>query len=164
MKFNTATVLILSSDPAFSRELTESWSKGADTPDFVVLGEDLCQELSGDSYDLAIADAGSAEKCSALRRALALAGKPAIMLHSVLHSDRPTDLHHVSGLVIELSRSPGVCPTIPVMLCREILRRSFAESRARESYRARTAAEAEATLGRYMSEMRTTVNNALTSV
>ena len=34
----------------------------------------------------------------------------------------------------------------------------------RESEQARTAAEAEATLGRYMSEMRTTVNNALTSV
>jgi len=164
MKFNRTTVLILSSDPAFSRALTEHWPKSADTPEFVVLGDDLCQELCGDSYDLAIAEAASAEKHTSLKRALALAGKPAIMLHPAVHTDQSANSHQVSGLIIELRRDPGVWPAIPLLLGREILRRSSAENRARESDRARAAAEAEATLGRYMSEMRTTVNNALTSV
>jgi len=47
---------------------------------------------------------------------------------------------------------------------REILRRSSAESRTRASENARAVVEAEATLGRYMVEMRNNVNNAITSV
>ena len=47
---------------------------------------------------------------------------------------------------------------------REILRRIQAESRAREAGTASAAAQAEATLGRYMIEMRTNINNALTTV
>ena len=47
---------------------------------------------------------------------------------------------------------------------REILRRCQAESRAREAEKNCSAAQAEATLGRFMVEMRTNVNNALTTV
>ena len=50
------------------------------------------------------------------------------------------------------------------LLGREILRRSQAESRAQEAEQVRAAAEAEATLGRYMAEMRHNVSNALTSI
>jgi hypothetical protein len=46
----------------------------------------------------------------------------------------------------------------------EILRRRQAESRAAEAEKICAAAQAEATLGRYMVEMRTNVNNALTTV
>ena len=50
------------------------------------------------------------------------------------------------------------------LLGREILRRSQSESRAREAEKICAAAQAEATLGRYMAEMRHNVNNALTSI
>ena len=50
------------------------------------------------------------------------------------------------------------------LIGREILRRRQAESRAREAEKICAAAQAEATLGRYMLEMRTNVNNALTTV
>ena len=50
------------------------------------------------------------------------------------------------------------------LLGREVLRRRQAELRLREADRARTAAEAEAMLGRFMIDMRHNVNNALTSI
>jgi signal transduction histidine kinase len=160
MRLHRSTVLILSSDPAFSRELTESWPKGADTPEFVLLEEDLCSELQRDTYDLAVADSASPEKRISLRQALAAAGKPAIMIHS----DPVGDSHSIHGPILELRRDLAWWPAMPALLGREILRRAQAESRASESDRLRTAVEAEATLGRYMAEMCHTVNNALTSV
>jgi hypothetical protein len=63
-----------------------------------------------------------------------------------------------------LRRDVGVGPVLAGLLGREILRRLQAESRAREAARASATAQAQATLGRYMVEMRTSVNNALTTV
>ena len=160
MKPNRHTVLILSSDPAFSRELTESWPKGGEAPEFVLLEEDLCRELQRDTYDLAIADGVNPEKRTNLKQALAAAGKPAI----VIHSDTTADSCGIHGPILELRRSLQSWPAMPALLGREILRRTQAESRASESDRLHNAADAEATLGRYMVEMYHTVNNALTSV
>lgn len=159
MRLNGSTVLLLSSDPAFSRQLTESWPKGAETPEFVLLEGDLCSELQRDTYDLAIADASSPEKRAHLKQWLSATGKPAI----VVHSNASADAYSIHGPILELRRE-GWWPIVPALLGREILRRTQAESRTRQSERARAAAEADATLGRYMVEMCHTVNNALTSV
>jgi signal transduction histidine kinase len=157
---NRPTVLILSSDPAFSRELTESWPTGGEAPEFVLLEEDHCRELDRDTYDLAIADAVNPGKYAALKQALAAAGKPAI----VIHSNAAADACRIQGPILELKRASHSWPAMPTLLGREILRRLQAEARALESDRLHAVANAEATLGRYMAEMYSTVNNALTSV
>ena len=157
---NRPTVLILSSNPTFSRELTESWPSGGETPEFVLLEEDHCHELQRDTYDLALADAVTAEKRSTLNQALAAAGKPAILIHS----DPAAEPWRIRGSILELRRDVHSWPVMPALLGREILRRLQAESRAAESNRLHAVADAEATLGRYMAEMYSTVNNALTSV
>src|SRR3981189_1235819 len=102
---NRPTVLILSSNPALSRELTENWPKGGELPEFVLLEEDLCNELQRDTYDLAIADASNSEKSATLKRTLAAAGKPAI----VIHSDSSTDAYTIHGSIIELGRATHAC-------------------------------------------------------
>ena len=153
-------VLILSSNPAFSRALTESWPGGGDAPEFVLLEENLCAEVERDTYDLAIADALTPEKHVTLKQSLVAAGKPAILLHS----ESARDDCKVQGPIIELKRALPSWEAITTMLGREILRRLQSESRASESDRLHAVAEAEATLGRYMVEMHSTVNNALTSV
>ncbi|MBI3475323.1 MAG: hypothetical protein HY010_06300 [Acidobacteria bacterium] len=153
-------VLILSSNPAFSRALTESWPGGGDSPEFVLLEENLCSELQRDTYDLAIADAATSEKHATLKAALAAAGKPAI----VLHSEGALDDYKVQGSIVELKRVSQSWPVITAALGREILRRLQSDSRASESDRLNTVAQSEATLGRYMVEMHSAVNNALTSV
>ena len=63
-----------------------------------------------------------------------------------------------------MRRELGTWPVLAGLIGREILRRRQAESRASEAEKVCAAAQAEATLGRYMVEMRTNVNNALTTV
>ncbi|HSZ64412.1 MAG TPA: hypothetical protein VK828_21615 [Terriglobales bacterium] len=182
-----STVLILASDPAFAREITAKWPEDhglhsdhtSDRPEFVVLDEAFSRDLGGNHYDLAIADVSlpernakidetdkpiqdslSNERINHLTMSLAAAGKPAI----VIHSGHGSDFYTVKGAVVELRREPGVWAALAGLLGREILRRRQAEASARESETLCATAQAEATLGRYMVEMRTNVNNALTTV
>jgi len=168
MSINRPTVLILASDPAFSREITANWPKHpaahSDGPEFIVLDGGFSRDLEGSHYDLAIADASSDEKNKTrnkeLKQSLAAAGKPAILIHS----DLSLDFYNIHGAVLELRCEPGVWPAMAGLVGREILCRRQAEFRAREAEKICAAAQAEATLGRYMVEMRTNVNNALTTV
>ncbi len=182
MSTKRPTVLILASDPAFAREISAAWPQEpgprsaahSDWPEFVVLDQGFSRDLEGSHYDLAIADAPFDEENAhgkhshalhkgqhqALQQVLAAARKPAI----ILHSDRSLDFYQVHGSVLELRREPGLWPAIVALVGREILRRIQAESRAREAGTICATAQAEATLGRYMVEMRTNVNNALTTV
>jgi hypothetical protein len=190
MSIHRPTVLILASDPAFSREITANWPQDpaprSDGPEFIVLDEGFSCGLQGSNYDLAIADASCDEKADEkdnenekdkgknkikrkhlnkrlnkdLKQSLAAAGKPAILIHS----DPSLDFYNIHGAILELRREPGVWPAMAGLAGREILRRCQAESRAREAEKICAAAQAEATLGRFMVEMRTNVNNALTTV
>ena len=184
MIMHRPTVLILASDPAFSREITANWPQDpaprSEGPEFIILNEGFSRELEGSNYDLAIADASCDEEddeknrsknkakskhlnkrpSKDLMQSLAGAGKPAIMIHS----DPALDFYKVQGAILELRREPGVWPAMAGLVGREILRRCQAESRARDVEKVCAAAQAEATLGRYMVEMRTNVNNALTTV
>jgi hypothetical protein len=186
MSIHRPTVLILASDPAFSREITANWPQDpaprSDGPEFIVLDEGFSRGLEGSNYDLAIADASCDEKDNEnekdkgknkikrkhlnkrlnkdLKQSLAAAGKPAILIHS----DPSLDFYNIHGALLELRREPGVWPAMAGLAGREILRRCQAESRAREAEKICAAAQAEATLGRFMVEMRTNVNNALTTV
>ncbi len=183
MSTKRPTVLILASDPAFVRDISAAWPQEpaprsathSSRPEFVVLDQGLSRDLEGSHYDLAIADASSDQKNTrgesgkdphqALRQSLAAARKPAIIVHSErVHSDRSLDFYQLHGAVLELRREPGLWPAIAGLVGREILRRTQAESRAREAGTVSANAQAEATLGRYMVEMRTNVNNALTAV
>lgn len=158
MNSDRATVLVVSSDPAFARQVTANWAEGPERPEFVVLKEDLCSELRHDAYDLAIADASS--NAAAITEVLSSGGKPAI----IVHSDAFISRCGVYGPVLLLHRRVNAWPSIAGILGCEILRRKQAERRAQEAEQLRANVEAEATLGRYMVEMRHSVSNALTSV
>lgn len=164
--------------------------RSSDRPEFIVLDGAFSRDLANNHYDLAIADTSShALSCTAtskendkieqtnkdagkkeklaesrpdqqLRASLVAAGKPAI----IIHSDPGKDFYTLNAAVIELRREPAIWAALAGLIAREILRRRDAEARARESETLCATAQAEATLGRYMVEMRTNVNNALTTV
>ena len=154
------TVLILASDPAFSRELTEAWPVRNEKPEFVLLEEERCRQLPRDTYDLAVAHAVSPEKHAILTEALRASRKPSILIHH----DPTANICCMQGSILELHRDGCSWPVMPALLGHEILHRLQAELRAAESDRRQAATSAEATLGRYIAEMFSTVNNALTSV
>jgi hypothetical protein len=192
MSTKRPTVLILASDPACGRAITAAWPQEpaprsathSRRPEFVVLDQGLSRDLEGGHYELAIADASFGKRNihgkdsqalhqdqhQTLRQSLLAARKPAIIIHSErirserIPSDRSLDFYQLHGLVLELRREPGLWPAIAGLVGREILRRVQAESRACEAGTLSAAAQAEATLGRYMVEMRTNVNNVLTTV
>lgn len=179
MPLSRPTVLILSTDAAFARELAAHWPADTNSPEFTVLEEGLFRECGGKCYDLAIADATSSESGPALKQALAAAAKPAILVQrdpvqgDSSHADAALPRAHSEGAIIELSQggsynggSSGsqLWAEIAGLIGREILCRSLAEERQHEAEAACAEVKAEATLGRYMVEMRHNVNNALTSV
>ena len=155
-----STVLILSSNPVFARDLSAHWPADSNSPEFTVLEEDLFHDLIGSQYDLAIADGSCPESHAEVKAALAAAAKPAI----IVHADSSLPFLRTQGNLIELRGQDGLWPMIAGVLGREILRRCQSEAHAREAEALCAAAQAEATLGRYMVEMRHNVNNALTSV
>ena len=177
---NRPTVLIVATDSSFSREITANWPRDHGSPlngpEFIVLDEAFCCGIEGSHYDLAIAEASSlrrngkkkkdprtrnkAPRPEDLEQSLAAAGRPVIMIHS----PGARDFYPIHGAVIALRRDPGIWASMAGLLGREILRRSQSEGRARESERICAVALAEAALGRYMVEMRTNINNALTTV
>ena len=158
MKLTRATVLVLSSDPAFARQVTANWPEGPESPEFIVLKEDLCSDLVQDTYDLAVADASN--NPATIADVLIAAGKPAI----IVHSDSFISRCSARSSVLLLRRQPESWSAMVGVLGREILRREQAERHAHEAEQRRAAAEAQAILGRYMIEMRHTVSNALTAV
>ena len=180
MRLTRPTVLILSTNPAFVREIAAHWPADSNAPEFTVLEQGLFRDLAGANYDLAIADATSSGHFSDLKQALVAAAKPAILIHSELHSDRPLAsapkrrLPNAGNALVELSRhmtqgekAQGeelLWPVMAGLVGREILRRCQAEAHAGDAETVCAAAQAEATLGRYIAEMRHNVNNALTSV
>jgi signal transduction histidine kinase len=160
MRTHRPTVLILSSDPGFAREVTAGWPQDGELPEFVVLDPDLGGDLQSGAFDLAIADVSLNEKKAQLQQAIASTRKPAILVGC--ETCTPASSGHAP--VLQLCRDTQSWAALLGLLGREILRRIQAESSAREAQKLQSAAETEATLGRYMSEMRHSVNNALTSV
>src|SRR5215472_8743069 len=117
MRSQRPVVLLLSSDPIFSRDVTASWPHESELPEFVVLDGDLCGELQADTFDLAIADVSSNEKRIRLKQAIAATGKPAIL--AAHEASAPSS----SGSIVELSRETEAWAAIVGLLGREILRR-----------------------------------------
>jgi hypothetical protein len=185
---NHPTVIILSSDPAFSREITAAWPRSSGSsgaPEFIVLDPTLSSDLNGGYYDLAILDnsgqtasgksvkgrgrrnqknvapkATTKDRVLDLKLSLVSLGRPAI----VIQPDSEMNFYAVDGAVIEIRREPQVWAGITGLIGREVLRRRQAESQSYEAERLSNTAQAEATLGRYMLEMRVSVNNALTTL
>lgn len=179
MPLSRPTVLILSTDAAFARELAAHWPGDANSPEFTVLEEGLFRDRGGNCYDLAIADSASPESRLALKQALAAAGRPAILVHrdpvdrDPIHAAPARPFSHSDGAIIEVERGASynesssgsqLWAEIAGLIGREILRCALAEARQHEAESECAQLKAEATLGRYMVEMRHNVNNALTSV
>jgi signal transduction histidine kinase len=173
MNVERSSVLILSSDPAFLRAVPAAWPHDGDLPDFTLLEQALGQTVDSGSYELAIVDVSA--PATAFRAnadwetsftALTSRGEPLILVYPESSSAivGASQARARIGSILPVSREYEFWPKIVALLGREVLRRVAAERQARDWQQNCAAAESEATLGRYMVEMRHSVNNALTSV
>jgi signal transduction histidine kinase len=158
---DTQTVLIISDDVEFSRRITARWQMERNVPTFTVLSGELWPRFAADVFDVAIVGPLRRDLLSVVLEPLHSTSQPIFCLCA----DAPT-----AQLVRE--RWPRVNILHPsehwletlVLAGAEAVHRSRSEARARAMELSCMTLQREATLGRYMLEMRHSMNNALTSV
>jgi signal transduction histidine kinase len=156
-----ATVLIISDEVDFSRRTAARWQMERNVPAFTVLSGDLWPRFAVDVFDVAIIGELRRELLSVVLEPLHSTGQPIFCVCQ----DGPTAqlVHERWPRISVLRRTEHWLETL-VLAAGEAVHRSRAESRARAAEFSCAALDRQATLGRYMLEMRHNLNNALTSV
>ncbi len=153
-----SSVLIVSDDPEFSRTITGRWQSERHVPGFTLMGGDVCQ--GADGFNLAIIGGLNQTRLAKVIDALRPSGKTLLV---IADSSSVGHLRNDDPKVLVLRQHEGWLDAL-VMVGTEVLRRIDALRRAEEAEFAKTTLLAQATLGRYMLDMRHSLNNALTSI
>ena len=163
---DTPTVLIISDEPDFSRRITGRWQMERMVPTFTLLSGDLWPRFAVDVFDVAIVGELRRELLSVVLEPLHSTGQP---VFGVCRNASVAQLVRERWPRVSILRrgdSAGETQWLDtlVLAASEAVHRARAESRARSAELSCALLERQATLGRYMLEMRHNLNNALTSV
>jgi signal transduction histidine kinase len=130
-------------------------------PAFTLLSGDLWPRFAVDIFDAAIVGELRRDVLSVVLEPLHSTGQP---IFCICHDANTAQLVRDRWPRIAVLRYDGNWLDVLVLAANEAVRRSRAESRARAAELACATLERHAMLGRYMLEMRHSLNNALTSV
>ena len=150
------TIVIISDDSAFSSAVINRWSVEQNAPSFRLLSSEFAGEINAGAFDIAVIGRVAPEALDAVLETAQHSGKPAIFV-SRLNGHTP---RHADVSVPETEE----WPEIVFVLTREILRRQQAIAELKTAREAHWQLENQASLGRYMLEVRHNLNNALTSI
>lgn len=155
------TVLIVSDDREFSRSVVGRWQAERTVPPFTLMSSDLCRDLAPEAFELAIVGAVHPSVISVVLQALDPSGKPVVFVCDGNQSAQA--VREVQPRIMVLRQHEGWLDAL-VLVAAEALRLCEVMGRAHRAEQANKLLERQATLGRYVLEMRHTLNNALTSV
>jgi len=155
------SILIVSDDAELSRAVTGRWQSEPTVPVFTLMSSDVCLGFDPDTFHLAIAGGLRPQALSVVLEAIDAAGKRVLF---VSEDARVVQTVRDRWPGMALVRQQENWLDTLVLVAGEILRRVSAESDARRFEQAHASLERQALLGRYMLEMRHTLNNTLTSV
>ncbi|HTZ99302.1 MAG TPA: hypothetical protein VMB02_03160 [Candidatus Aquilonibacter sp.] len=159
---NDTSVLIISDDTEFARAVVGRWQAERLVPEITIVTSDLWRPAGEPGYDLVIVGPVRNATLAAISRGLApLPGTAAICVTEEDENAAAIQQEHPHVLVIP--RQDQWLRTL-LLVSAEALRRIEAVGRAQRAERLALASQRHATLGRYMLEMRPSINNALTSV
>ena len=150
------TVLLVSDDVEFSRKVAGRWQHEPNSPAFTLMSGDLCRDLRAENFDLAIVGNLRPELLAEAVKTLEATGCPAIFA-----GDKPQLPQHRHIMV--LPQSDGWLDAL-VLIVAASLGQCEALRRARALEHSNLQLERQAALGRYILEMRHTLNNSLTSI
>ena len=154
-------VLIVSGAPEFSQAILNRWQEQPSLPAVTVVNSDLCENLSPDCFDLAIVGGVPADRLETLLRHLDQLGKTLLVL--VPDHETADCARAVAPRCLVLEQIDEWLSGF-LLVAVETVRRLEAESRARRAAEELAVSESSAMLGRYITEQRHSINNALTSV
>ena len=155
------TVLIICDEVDFSRRITARWQMERNVPTFTLLSGDLWPRFAVDIFDVAIVGDLRRDLLSVVLEPLHSTGQPIFCL---CQDAATAQLVHERWPRISILRHSEHWLETLVLAAGEAVHRSRAESRARAAEITCATLDRQATLGRYMVEMRHNLNNALTSV
>jgi signal transduction histidine kinase len=155
------TVLIVSDDASFPSTVTGRWQSERDVPVFTLMSSDLCHALDPETFDMAIVAGLRQGSFQGVGSSLQTADKPTVLV--LEENCSAGELREARTAGIAFRKHESWLDTL-LALASEMLQRCDAVERARQAEQASAAAAMEATLGRYMLDVRPNLNNALTSV
>jgi signal transduction histidine kinase len=153
-------VLVISDDVEFSRSITARWQMERRVPTFTLLSGDLWPR-SVDQFTVAIVGPLRRELLSVVLEPLHSTPQP---LFCVCHDAATTKLVRERWPRTSVLRCEDNWLNVLVLAAGEAVLRAEAEARARAAEETCIRLEQQATLGRYVLEMRHSLNNALTSL
>jgi signal transduction histidine kinase len=156
-----ANVAILSDEAEFARLLTACWQAERQAPGITVLNSDLWRGQDAPSHDLIVIGPVREGKLTSVLRSLDSA--TAVILCAPADSREFGQLRAKYPRLVHIPLREDWAQTL-LLVAGESLRRTEALRMARQAERNAAKNENHATLGRYMLEMKHSVNNALTSM
>jgi len=155
-----AKVLILTDDPEFARLLSSCWPAERHAPSITVLNSSLWKAQGGETFDLVVLGPVSENRLSAILSTL----HPGVaVILCAADSREIQQLHSRYPRLLHVPLREDWTQTL-VLVAGESLRRVHAGRQAKQAMSRALQSEREAVLGRYMSDMKHSVNNALTTI
>ena len=155
------SVLIVSDDPELARAVIGRWQSERTVPAFTLMSSDVSLGLDPDAFHLAISGSIRPSALSVVLEAMEAAGKRVLFVSDDMRLMQTVRDRWPAIAVVR--REENWLDAL-ILVAGEILRRVSAESEARRLAQSNVLLERQAHLGRYMLEMRHTLNNTLTSV
>jgi signal transduction histidine kinase len=153
-------VLIVSDDTEFARAVMAGWQAERHVPAITVVSSEVWHRATPHGYELVIVGPMRERKADAILSVRDLSTQT-IWVAEDQHSAH--SLRNRFPQLLVIPQADGWTNTL-ILIAGEALRRAETLARAQHAERVATESESHATLGRYMLEMRPSVNNALTSV
>ena len=159
---NDAGVLIVSDDTEFARAVVGHWQAQRLVPEITIATSDVWRPGNEPRYDLVIVGPVRNGGLSAILAATSALPSTAAVYVGETGEDVAAVQEEYPQLLVVPRQDHWVRTLLLVAI--EALRRIEAIARAQRAERLALASQRHATLGRYMLEMRPSINNALTSV
>ncbi|MGH9644317.1 MAG: hypothetical protein ACRD3Q_18085 [Terriglobales bacterium] len=156
-----ASVLILTDEPEFARLLTACWQAERQAPGITVLSSELWKDHEAGAHDLVVV--GPVDDGELPRVLQSLEPAAAVILCVPTESRELGSLRSRFPRLVHIPLREDWAQTL-LLVAGESLRRTQALRLSKQSERRAAKNEHHATLGRYMMDMKHSVNNALTSM
>jgi len=155
------SVLIVTDDAEFSRNVVARWQMERHVPSFTLMSSELMNGSFAGRFGLAIIGPVGGGRLQKVLTSANSSEAPVILLATNTESAARAVENDPQLLIVR--QNDGWVDGL-VILGTEALRCHDAQQRAARAESANTESQREATLGRYMIEMRHSCNNALTSI
>ena len=151
------TIAIISDDAAFVGAVTNRWLVEREVPSFVVMGSESADFQRVQDLDLAVVGGVTAEAAHSVIDRLTPIGKPVILVS-------PFNGHSPRGTNVVVLPEVADWPDLLFTVAQQVLQRERTGDELGRLQALNSELQRQASLGRYMLEVRHNLNNALTSV